>query len=294
MRYELRISPQHSLVKLSGRPLIDMVDAWGGCWGYVLDPDATVNRAQALERKGIWEKTTWAVETGALNEHTQDIDFFIDELERLSAAIGPNLKYVDVDETMHKIRHRALLDWTAEDTAEAVAPFYKAARDLGIQPRPIEPFPGSSWALTTRPFLTALHNRFPFKRFTLDLDWEAIDREAPRKRWHHYLFGGYDRGDYDRIVVLTLVDIERWCIHHNVDLALIVGSPYNNDFGEMSHESFIQSALDNVARVRRCGVKPDVLVFQSWEPRPSKKNRRFPDFRTWESLVERTTRLIRS
>lgn len=243
------------------RPNVDseplrVEDAEIGAWGYwVLDDER-------WERHGNWLRGCGAVavETGALNEDDDLPWKYRTELEVIGERLAGCALAIDVDETYTKLRNRTLLNLSPQQVAERVWPVYETGIGLGLVMRPLEAYP----AVPMREILEYLHHLIALgwnrTRITLDIDFDRLDREAPKRRWYHRRDPAHR---YWQLVYDDFRAARTWATDAGVELGAIVGSPMPAKFPRTS-EGFV-AAVEDMARRVRLTLQPDVWVVQSWE-----------------------------
>ncbi|MDH3727597.1 MAG: hypothetical protein OER77_08710 [Myxococcales bacterium] len=213
-----------------------------------------------------------AVETGALNEDNHDVSKYINEVERLADRV--QLAAVDIDLTLTKILRRTSLGWSPRKVAEKVAPFYRACERLGVDPRPMEAIHRLDVSGELLPYLhrlVELGAKIP--RITIDLDWDKVDRDEPRRRWWHRMRSADPAAAYRRRFENGILALRNWCTGNGTDLAVILGSPMLARF-EKTPGGFVSCV--RYQRDRVGFVILDAYTIECWEPIPSKARRVFP------------------
>lgn len=257
-RITVRPNKDHEPIRVDGAAI--------GLWSYNFHGE----RRQGL-REWVGSDRV-VVETGALNELSQDAGRFIAEVREMRETLGDRLVGVDVDETMYKLKK---LGWSVPAVVEAVAPFYKFCAREQIDPSPIEHWPGLE-PEETQQYLEGLFSHCAITRLTLDIDWDRADGEAPRQRWYEYAAPRLYR---DRVARYwadkrgLLRELVSWCHGRGIEVAVIVGSPMMRAFPR-TVDGFVQCVREQRRRVLEV-FEPDAWVVESWVPIPSE------DVRTW-------------
>jgi hypothetical protein len=189
--------------------------------------------------------------------------------------------------------------WTRDElhlASQRTCDFVAAANRLKLQTHLVESFPGPTQGEALTPFVQMMLDWSgqpvdlrTLTRWTLDINWTAIDDRAPKgKWWQSRERRRRDRHAYQQEWVGHLHDIDRFCLARGIERGVIVGSPQIRKYPK-TDEGWVDSARQQIQRIRR-HYEPDVWAIWSWEDaRPGDDGKTWPGVEAYRQVREMVT-----